>query len=153
MRNSGKINILTIGVVAMVGLFSAAFLLAKEDAQSSGAKFMDALARHDVDRLVELSYIGETDPAKIEETKKKLKEDWDFCVNKAGKHFLFTWKISASSKSSPTQATVALKINRAPAGGSGYDEKFELPMELEGGQWKVDVGGINAEMFPALPRI
>jgi hypothetical protein len=151
MRNSGKVSPLGLGIGLAVSLFAAALIFARKGPEHSAANFMDALARHDVKRLVESSYIGETDPTKIESRKKQLQEEWDFAVNTAGKHFLFIWRISATTKASDTRASVSLQVNRGPEAG-GYDEKFELPMEMEGGDWKVDVGAMSSDMFPGLPR-
>jgi hypothetical protein len=151
MRNSGRISTLTIGVLAMVAMIGGAFLFAKPDASSAAATFMDGLARGDVKTLVDLSLIGKTNPTEIEQAKKKLTDEWDFAVNTAGKHYIFLWKISGSVKASDTHASVIMKVTKTPQLG-GYEEKFELPMEQEGGKWKVDVGGISTELFPALPR-
>jgi hypothetical protein len=152
MRKTGGVSILTIAMFAMLALIASAFVFARETIGSAGANFMDALSRHDVARLVELSYIGKQDPAAIEAKKTKLKEDWDFAVNTAGKHYTFTWKISATTQSSDSSGTVTLQVTRNAASGSGYDEKYELPMMKEGGNWKVDAGQISREMFPGLPR-
>jgi hypothetical protein len=152
MRTAGRVSALGLGIGLMVALFAAAFVFAKEGPENKAVKFMDALARHDVDKLVEYSYIGKTEPTEIETRKKHLREEWDFAVNTAGKHYYFVWRATATVKASDTHASVTLQVNRTPLGGGGSEEKFELPMELEGGNWKVDVGGISSEMFPALPR-
>ncbi len=152
MRIRGAINYLLLGLVLMLVLVVGAFALAKEEPASVAAQFMSALAKHDANKLSELSYIGETDPAKIEATKDMLKKDWDFCVNTAGKYYMFSWRISGSRKSSADSASVTLQVQRNLESGSAYDEKFELPMEQEGGRWKVVPSGISSDMFPGLPR-
>ena len=151
MRNSGRVNFLTLGLGTMVVLVIVAFAFAREGLDSVGVRFMDALARHDVDQLVEMSYIGTSDPVKIEERKKKLRSEWDFAVNTAGKHYAFVWKVVSYTKQNETSGAVALKVTRNVFNG-GYEEKFELPREQENGKWKVVVSGVSRDLFPALPN-
>ncbi len=150
MRQSGKINLLTLAFVAIIGMVVASLFFAKEDPQAIGAQFMDALARHDAKKLTELSYTGKTDPASIETEKKRLFSDWDFCVNTAGKHFPFYWRITNSVVSSESTASVTVQISKG--GPQGYEEKYELPLIKEGGKWVIEVGSVSRTMFPALPR-
>ena len=148
-RQSGKISLLGLAGFAIFAMIVASLFLAKEDPQAVGAQFMDALARHDVDKLTELSYTGKTDPAEIAAEKKKLHDQWDFCVNVAGQHFPFVWKVSASNSATDNRATVTVMITKG--GASSYEEKYELPLEKEGGKWVVDAMAISRTMFPALP--
>jgi hypothetical protein len=152
MRIRGAVNFLWLGLILMLVLIVGAFALAKEEPGSVAAQFMSALAKHDVEKLTDLSYIGKTEPAEIESSREKLKKSWDFCVNTAGKHYTFAWRTSASRKSSENSASVTLQVQRNIANGGSYDEKYELPMEQEGGKWKVVVSGISSDMFPGLPR-
>lgn len=152
MRTAGRVNLLALGVITMVALMIAAFVFAREEPGSVGAQFMSALAKHDVEKLVDLSYTGGSTPEEVSKTKEKLKKEWDFAVNTAGKYYTFAWRITASTKASDSHASVTCQVQRNVITGSSYDEKYELPLEMEGGKWKVDVKGINAEMFPGLPR-
>ncbi len=149
-RKSGKINFLTLGVVAVVGLIVASLFLAREDPSAVGVQFMDALSRRNVDQLTSLSYIGKTDPAGIESARKKLHDQWDFAVNTAGLHYFFTWRVSNSLTSTPTTATVTVMVTKV--GPSAYEEKYELPLEKEGDKWKVDAYAISHSMYPGLPE-
>jgi hypothetical protein len=152
MRIRGAVNFLLLGLVLMLVLVVGAFALAKEEPGSVAAQFMSALAKHDAKKLAELSYIGKTEPAEIEATREKLQKDWDFCVNTAGKYYTFRWRISGARKANEDSASVTLQVQRNLVSGGSYDEKYELPMEKEGGKWKVDATGISSEMFPGLPR-
>ena len=152
MRIRGAVNFLVLGLVLMLVLVVGAFALAKEEPGSVAAQFMSALAKHDAKKLTELSYIGKTEPAEIESARDRLSKDWDFCVNTAGKYYTFAWRISGSRKSSEDSASVTLQVQRNLTSGGSYDEKYELPLEKEGGKWKVVPGGISSEMFPGLPR-
>lgn len=149
-RRSGKVSLLALAFIAIIGMIIASFAFAKEDAGAVGAQFMDALARHDVEKLVELSYIESTDPAKIEEEKKDLRAQWDFSVNVAGKHYPFFWTITGANNATETHSSVVVQINKG--GPNGYDEKYELPLEKVNNKWKVDVKAISKTMFPALPN-
>lgn len=149
-RESGKIGLLGLGTVAIVGMIVASFFFAKEDPSAIGGQFMDALARHDVDKLTELSYVGKADPASAEAEKKRLHDEWNFSVNTAGEHYGFTWRITGSTVANDDHATVTMQINKG--GPSGYDEKYELPLEKVSNKWFVDVGAIARTMFPSLPN-
>lgn len=149
-RQSGKINILALASIAIVGMIAASLVFAKEDPASVGVQFMDALSKQNVDKLTELSYIDKTDPASVEEEKKRLREQWDFCVNKAGKHYMFLWNVTGATTTSTGQASVVVMMNKG--GPNGYDEKYQLPMEKANDKWKVDVRSMSKTMFPALPQ-
>lgn len=149
-RKSGKVSILGLGAVAMVGLIVASLFFAKEDPASIGTQFMDALARHDVEKLTSLTYIGKSNPTEFEAEQKKFHDQWDFCVNTAGEHFFFRWKIAASSTASPTSGSVTVMVEKV--GPGSYEEKYELPMEKEGDKWKIDATSISRTMFPGLPE-
>ena len=149
-RESGKIGLLTVAAVVIVGMIFVSFLFAKEDPASVGSQFMDALARHDVDKLTELSLVGKTDPATADAEKKKLRAQWEFCVKTAGQHYAFMWKITGSNNATDDHATVIVQINKS--GANGYDEKYELPLEKVSNKWLVSVPGISKTMFPGLPE-
>jgi hypothetical protein len=149
-RKSGRFSILGLGAVAIVSMIIASIFLAKEDPSSIGGQFMDALARHDVAKLTELSYVSSSDPKVADEEKKRLQGEWDFSVNMAGKHYPFMWRITGSNSSTDTTSSVTVQVTRG--GPGGMDEKFELPMEKQNGKWFVDVGSISRMMFPALPN-
>jgi hypothetical protein len=149
-RQLGKVSILSLAAIVIVGMIVASMVLAKEDPSAVGAQFMDALARHDVDKLTEMTYTGQTDPNKIAADKKVIREQWDFSVNTAGLHYPFHWTISGSMTGQDSHATVTVQINKG--GANGYDERYELPLEKEGEKWKVDARAISRTMFPAMPQ-
>jgi hypothetical protein len=149
-RKSGKISLLVVAMVAVGGMILASMVFAKEDPSAVGGQFMDALARHDFDKLTELSHIDSTDPATIESEKKRLREEWNFSVNVAGQHYPFVWRITSSTTASPDTASVAVQVSKG--GPGGVEEKFELPLEKSGGKWKVVAGSISRLMFPAMPN-
>jgi hypothetical protein len=149
-RRSGRISILGLAVFAIVGMILASMVFAKEDPSSVGAQFMDALARHDVDKLTELSYVDQSNPGAAEETRKRLREQWTFSVKVAGQYYTFFWRITGATTTSDTTGSVIVQLNKG--GPNAYDEKFELPLAKSGDKWKVDVTQISRVMFPALPE-
>jgi hypothetical protein len=149
-RLSGKISLLGLGAMAIVALIIASLVLSKEGPTAVGGQFMDALARHDVNKLTELTYIQASDPKEIEAERKRIRDQWDFSVNVAGQHYPFFWRITSSNNATDTTASVSMQITRASA--DGYDEKYELPLEKVNGKWLVNVGSISRAMFPALPN-
>ena len=146
---SGKISLLGLAVLAIIGMILASLFFAKEDPKAVGAQFMDALARHDVEKLTSLSYTGETDTSKTEVAKKELHAKWDFCVNVAGQHFPFLWKVANSNMATENEGSVTVMVTKG--GPMGYEEKYELPLQKEGGKWVVRVSEISRTMFPGLP--
>ena len=141
---------LGLAVLAIAGMIVASLFFAKEDPQAVGGQFMDALARHDVEKLTALSYTGKTTPSEVEAEKKRLHDEWNFCVNVAGEHFPFLWKISNSTVATDGQATVTVQVTKG--GPMGYEEKYELPLEKENGKWAIIPGQISRTMFPSLPN-
>ena len=149
-RQSGKISLLGLGGIAIFAMIVASLILAKEGPAAVGGQFMDALARHDVDKLTELTNIQATDPKTAEIERKRIHDQWDFSVNVAGQHYPFVWRVTSSNNSTETTATVTMMITRLSA--DGYEEKYELPLEKVNGKWLVNVGSVSRAMFPALPN-
>lgn len=128
------------GLIAIVGLF----IFGKDSAGQTATEFMTALAKGNVDKLVDLSYYGTG-------SKEDLRRKWDFAVHRAAPHYVFSWKITNVVESDPKNAAATVMINRTYDAG-GYEEKYQLPMVLVDGQWRVDVRAINHSMYPAIPR-
>ncbi|HEY0867724.1 MAG TPA: hypothetical protein VGE01_10110 [Fimbriimonas sp.] len=146
MNQSGRVNPVTLLAVVAIVLFAFVLLFSREGVSTVGARFMGALARHDVDTLTKMTYLGEG--ISDEEIRKK----WDFAVNEAGKHYRFAWKVTGTTQTTENEAAVRLQVVRNMESGAAYEENFQLPLVKRNGEWKVFVRGINREMFPALPR-
>lgn len=142
-RIKGRINLII--VFGLFGLLAIAGLLffAKASPESAAIEFMDALARKDVDRLVQLSF--------LESSNKPLKEQWDECVNKYAKHFNFVWEIENSIRNSGDRATVRVEYYKFQGPAAGLEGPFELPLVEKDGKWRVDLSSLSKEFFPALP--
>jgi len=146
MRVAGRINALYLAAIAGVIVVAVLLFMGRESLNSVGGRFMSALAKGDVDALTKMSYMGDKTPAEIH-------KKWEFAVNDAAKYYRFGWRISATSEPEPNvSGTVRLQVERNLGSGGSYEENFQLPMVMKNGGWKVDVGGISREMYPALPR-
>ena len=144
MRRAGRVSLLGLGVAAAVAALVVLLLLGQKSPGEAGSRFMDALARGDVNTLVKTSYA----PGKSPE---ELRKDWEFATQTVGKHYLFYWTVTSSNQVNDTDATVRLSVQRNFGPGS-YDENYGLPLHKIDGEWKVDASGISREMYPALPR-
>lgn len=144
-RNAGRISPLTVFGVAAVALVGVGLFVAQESVTTVGSKFMDALARGDVNRLTEMSYISDL-------PKEEIRKRWEFAVNTAAPYYRFTWQVAGATETADGTGSVRLKIVRNVESGGGYEENFQLPLLKTGEGWKVDVRGISREMYPGLPR-
>lgn len=134
------------GLAALLIVFLLGFFLSsRQSITASAASFMSALAKADTAALSDLTYLGSDDKAAIESKWKKTFE------RSAG--YAFTWRIVSSTTGPEGKSgAVRLQVTRNADKPGGYEEKFELPMVMRDGKWKVEVDGISREMFPFLPR-
>ncbi len=143
MRRAGRVSPLLL--VAILGVVAVAILLlyGKEGPAAAGSRFMDALARGDVDALTKAS-IGEG------KTQEELRKDWEF-TTRVSKHYLFHWNIVSANVVDDETANVRVQVMRnfSP---SSYEENYGLPLRKVDGEWKVVATGISREMYPGLPR-
>ncbi len=144
MKQAGRAHWLIVAGVASVVLVIGVFLFGKDSAGEAASGFMTALGSGNVDRLVELSYFDKS-------SKEDLRKQWDFAVHRAGPHYLFAWKLVNVSESDANNAAATLAVTRN-LGQEGFEEKFQLPLVRQDGEWKVDVRAINRTLYPALPR-
>ena len=145
MNRSGRVNLLILAGLGIIALVGVLFFLNQDSMMGAGTRFMTALAKHDVDTLTSLTYLDRRDPAKV-------KADWEFAVNEAGKHYRFMWVAETAKEADASNGAIQLRVWRNLDQPSTFDEKFQLPMIKENGKWKVLVSGISREMFPGLPR-
>lgn len=145
MRERGGASIITIAGIVSVLLVVAIFFFTKPTPAAAGGEFMDALVRGDTATLTELSYMQKDTP---EEIRKK----WDYVFENVAKHYRFQWAPVNSKLLSDDRGTVVILVEKDFGTPGSYPQKFELPMVMENGEWKVDVRSISREMFPGLPR-
>jgi hypothetical protein len=145
MKGSGRVSLMGLLSVFAFGVIIAVFFFGKESLTSVGARFMNALAKGDVDTLTKMTYSGNRSPENI-------RKEWEFAVHNAGKYYNFRWNIVAASQADANNGSVRLQVVRNADNPSSYEENFALPLVKVGDEWKVDVKGISREMYPALPR-
>lgn len=144
-RNAGRISPLTVFGVAAVALVGVGLFVAQESVTTVGSKFMDALARGDVDRLTEMSYMSDL-------PKEEIRKRWEFAVHTAAPYYRFTWAIAGATETADGGGSIRLKVTRNIDAGGGYEENFQLPLVKTKEGWKVDIRSISREMYPGLPR-
>lgn len=142
----GRVSLVALFGVVALALFAFVLIFSRESLSSVGSRFMSALAAHDVDTLTKMTYLG--DDAKPEDIRKK----WDYAVNTVGKYYRFRWIPVAATQASENSAAIRIQVLRNSDSSGTYEENFQLPLVKVGSEWKVDVRGINREMFPGLPR-
>lgn len=132
--------LMVVAVFVLVGMS-----LFSDSPQQAGGRFMDALARHDSQKLGQLSHVSG-------QSSEQMAQRWEKLVNGPAKHFRFYWRISGTSQASGDTAAVQMFVERDQGAPTAYEEKFELPMVKVEGQWKVDIRRLDRRIFPFLPR-
>ena len=136
--------LVVVGVICIL-LLIPLFIITNKGPETTAADFMSALGKGDVDKLAELSLIGNDDLA-------KRKQDWQQSIA-FGKHYYFTWQITDIVQNTPDTAAVRLMLRRNLQLAMGTDEMpYELPMKKVNGKWLIDVGSMDRDIYPALPR-
>jgi hypothetical protein len=145
MRRSGRINVLAIfGVIAVV-MVIIVLVFSKQSLSNAGGQFMDALVRGDVDKLTDMSVVGNETPAQIH-------KQWEFATQVAGRNYSFAWKIISELQTDDKNGSVSLEVERNFGTPAAYPEHYALPMVKVNDVWKVDVANVSRELYPALPR-
>jgi hypothetical protein len=142
MLRAGKAHWITlsgiVGVLVLVGVI----LFGGDSPTSVANRFLVALARGDVDTLMDLSY--------FEGDRQSLRIQWDYATKVAGPYYRFTWRIVTEKIASEQSAAVKTQFERDYGPGS-YPENIDIPLVKSDGRWKVDVRGLYRRMYPALP--
>ena len=142
---SGRINIVGLGVAACAGALVIVFLSSQESLTTVASRFMSALSTGDVNTLTENSFLGS-------QSKEDIRKQWDYAVNGVSKYYRFTWRVTGSLKQSEDTGAVRLSVAKNADGAGAYEENFALPLIKREGKWLVDVRNISRDMYPALPR-
>src|SRR5262249_33974548 len=129
MNRSGRVSILGLGGLFAIILFAAVFLLSRDSLSVVGGRFMDALAKRDVDTLTKMTYLGN-------ETQEEIHKQWEFTCNPAGRYYNFLYHITAASQADPKSGSVQMQVTRDATNPGAYEENFQLPMVKVGDEWK-----------------
>ncbi|MFQ3587076.1 MAG: hypothetical protein SNJ74_02280 [Fimbriimonadaceae bacterium] len=143
MLRAGKVHIIPILAAAGIILLAGLLFLARESPVSAADRFLVALAKGDVDQLMDLSYYAGD--------REELRRQWEFATQEAGKYYRFRYKIRFAREVGDT-AAVSLEFERDALSGASFPENRQIPMVRDGGRWKVDVAAITRDLYPALPR-
>lgn len=153
MKQSGRVSLLALLSLVCLVLVAGVLMFSQEGLGTVGTRFMGALASGDVDQLTKLTYLGNR-------SQEDIKKAWTFTTTVPGQHYFFRWHLLDSRQADATSGSVRVAVERNIGSGGSYDENYGLQMVKVGpdnqlspnGTWKVDVGGINREMYPGLPR-
>lgn len=143
MLRAGKVHIVPILAVVGVVVLAVLLFLARESPAAAADRFLVALAKGDVNRLMELSYFGGD--------REELRRQWEFATQEAGKYYRFRYQIRFAKEVGDT-AAVSLEFERDAFSGASFPENRQIPMVRQGGRWKVDVAAMTRDLYPALPR-
>lgn len=146
MRFAGiKAKFLYLGAAIALVLVVAFFMLGRATPSATAEEYLEALARGDANRLTELSFTHSG-------TKEQLLDAYKFATEQAGKNYSFIWRIKDEREADANTAAVQISVMRNANRATSYEENFEIPLAKKDGKWLVDVGDINDQMYPALPR-
>ena len=146
MRFAGmRVNLMWLGAAIAVVLAAIFFFAGHGGPTSTAEEFMQDLAKGDVAGLTDISYVRGSD-------KEALRKAYEFSTQEAGKNYSFMWRVKNESQADPNTASVQLAVIRNARSQASYEENFEIPLVRQNGKWLVDVGGVNALLYPALPR-
>lgn len=141
----------SLGLVLVIGAYVFIAIWRQDTPEKAVNRFLIALAKKDIDTLMELSY--------WEGSPDDLRQQWDYCVNKGAKHYVFLWKLITTRRVSDDRAAVRVSILefRASRAQGAYGtevqpEGVEVPLVRIGGRWKVDLMSLTRRFFPFLPR-
>lgn len=145
MRDRAGIKLNLIVVFGVLGLAAIAILLvlSQNSPDVAGEQFMKALAKKDVNKLVELSY--------MENPSAPLKDQWADTVNNKARTYVFLW-VWESSRRQGDEAVLLVHLIEFKGPVQSDSETFELPLVRKEGKWKVDLRSLSRKFFPALPR-
>lgn len=144
MRRTGRVS--PIAILVVLGIFALVALLffSTESPAATGTRFMNALAKGDVNTLTETSFVSG-------KSTEQLRQDWEFATQTAAKHYMFRWKVIEARTLDDDTGTMRVQVERNFGPGS-YEENFGLQLRKIDSKWKVDAASISHEMYPGLPR-
>ncbi len=145
MLRSGKVHFFTLIAIVSAVLVLALFFLGGSSPRSAAGEFLDALARGDVQKLSELSYLDGATPEDV-------KKEWQYTMDVVAKHYRFGWRIVGEQLNSDNVASVRVEFVKDANKPTAYPENMGLSMVRKDGKWLVDVKSIPREFFPGLPR-
>lgn len=145
MKRHGKANWVIIASLVSVLVLVAVLVSASKGPGGAATEFMTGLSYADAAKLARVSAIGQDDEA-------TRRAKWQQTLAR-GKHYLFVWKMLETVNTGKDRAVAKVLIVRNATLPNAFDEKVEIPLVKKDEGWKVDVAGINREIFPALPTL
>ena len=139
-----RINpIIFIGVLGLVAI-PIIMLMLGQSPQSAANEFMQALAKGDVDKLTEMSYLP--DPSR------PLRDQWKDTFDLYAKDYIFGYEMGTSEKMGPNDAVIKVTIVEFRGPEMHENDTANLPLKRVDGKWKVALRDLSRTFFPGLPR-
>ena len=145
-RRRAFIRFNPIAVFGVLGLLAIGLvmLMLGQSPEEAGKEFMTALAKGDVAKLTEMSYLPEPE--------KPIEQQWKETFEKHAKNYVFAWKMEGSEKMSNEEAVVKVLIVEFRGPELHENDVANLPLVKKDGKWKVDLRSLTRTFFPGLPR-
>jgi hypothetical protein len=139
-----KINpIILIGALGLILIPIIMFMLGQSP-QSAANDFMAALAKGNVDKLTEMSYLPDPE--------RPLKEQWKETFDLYAKDYVYGWEMGSTQKMGSDRAVVKVTIVEFRGPEMHENDTVNLPLVKKDGEWKVDIRDLTRTFFPGLPR-
>jgi hypothetical protein len=145
VKQSGRIALLLLLPLAVVVIWLFVVLTAPPNPGDKATEFMQALAKGDVDRLTEMSYMPGLE-------RDEIRKRWEYTTQVVGPHYGFIFRLQNHRMTAENEAAVRFEVYRDIYAGTTYAEPFEIPMIRVNDEWLVDVRSINRDFYPGLPR-
>lgn len=143
MVRAGRAHWITIAGIAGAVALAIVLYFGGDSPTSVANRFLVALAKGDVETLVELSY--------YEGDESLLRKQWEYATRVAAPYYRFTWDIVTVKQPTEDSAAVRTSFERSYGPGS-FPERFDIPLRRVNGKWMVDVRLLSRGLYPALPR-
>jgi len=147
MKKAGRASLVLLAVVVAVfiGGVILLFMLSGEAPETVANKWLYALAKGDVPTLTRLSYIGN-------KPESDLQKQWEFTTKVANPYYRFRYLVKGSRPISSEASAVQIEMMKDANKTGSVPEPYDIPMARVDNQWKVDLRGINRDIYPDLPR-
>src|ERR1700722_7368320 len=105
MRTAGQVNLFLLGAVLLVALGGLFLFVGRNGPTDVANEWIPALAKGNVDKLADLTYLRGGD-------KEKLREEYKFATQVAAPSYSFTWTVRDEKTANDKSASVQISVWR-----------------------------------------
>jgi len=145
-RSAGGLRfnpIITLGLLGVIAIPIILFLLGQSP-EAAAKEFMAALAKGDVDKLTEMTYLPEPES--------DIKSQWKHTFETSARNYVFGWQFGSTEKDGSDRAVVRVTITEFRGPETHGNDEANLPLIRKDGKWMVDMRSLSRSFFPGLPR-